>query len=191
MALRLTPAQTLRRVASQVSGDLRARLVSAADAVETANPVSTPVVEAQDPISILKEHEEAVKEAFEGKSPKDKSVQAVATLDMTLATWVQHLDDMLEALPVEDEDLAEVRGSIEDIRSQAEGLYPWAQAWKDTIQASDLESAIPKFPKMPKNVMPSPAAEVTEAPVVEEPEEEEETEKEEEEGSLLDEIAGG
>jgi len=184
---KLNVPSTLRRVAAACPDlELRARLLSAADAVIDPAAVEPGVhPETTDPMEALTEAEEALLPVFADKSSKDDLVRSASDMGLTLAAWTRQIDTLLEALDADEPEFAAVRSSLEDLRQTAEGLVPWAQKWKD-IANTELEKPVPKFPAYPKTTLPSPAPE----------EEEEETPKpkatipeEAADSSILDAIA--
>lgn len=186
----MTPSTKLRQVAARVrDAKLRARILTAAAAVQGPDGVESGVVESDDPVAVIKGAEEALKPLFADATRSDDAVAAAAAMAQTIAALTEQIDDILAVIPVEDETVAGVRVAMETVRAEVDSLQTLAQTWVD-ITTSDLETAHPKFPALPKTVLPNPSAETDKLPVVETPTPKEKpTEEVNERGSLLDQVA--
>lgn len=184
----------LLRVAAKVRDDralchriLRAAMRVAAD--EYNPDVQPGVALDKSPMEVVTEHEDAIVTLFDGKNMKDDVITSAMGISTSLAALTRQIDQLLEAIPLSEgteemepeeqatqEGLDAFRNMLTDLRSEVEALVPFGQKMNDVAKANP-ETIAPKFPSLPKSVLPNPEDEVEEVPVVA-PKEEEETEEE-------------
>jgi type IV secretory pathway VirB10-like protein len=154
------------------------------------------------PLEVVTNHQDAIATIFDGQNLKSEVVVAAMGLSTSLAALTRQITTLLNALPMEGSEqeseesqetqdgLLAFKESLNELQGKVEALTPWAQKLNELATANP-ETAAPKFPSLPKSVLPNPEDEVEETPVFdqeeqddEQPEEEAHEEQEEETPSL-------